>query len=141
MLSTNPYLHFAGNADEAMNFYKTVFGGKFTIYQRFKDIPGGEKMPPADQEKLIHVSLEMNNGVVIMATDMPDSMEHSLVQGSNFHICIQAESEAEVETLFAKLSAGGVVQMPLNATLWGAYFGMLQDKYGIYWMINYAYPQ
>lgn len=141
MLSTNPYLHFDGNAGEAMNFYKTVFSGEITVSQRYKDIPGGEKMPAEDQEKLIHISLEMGNGVVLMATDILESMEHKLNMGNNFHICIQAESEAEVETLFAKLAEGGFVEMPLNATLWGAYFGMVHDKFGVYWMINYTYPQ
>lgn len=141
MLSTNPYLHFMGNTEEAMTFYKSVFGGKFTIFQRYKDVPGGEKMPPEAQEKLIHVSLEMNNGVVIMATDMLEIMEQKFIVGNNFHICVQGESETEIETLFAKLSTDGRVEMPLNKTFWGAYFGMLQDKYGIFWMLNYTYPQ
>lgn len=140
MLSTNPYLHFDGNAYEVIDFYKTVFDGKITNIQRYKDIPGGEKMSADDQEKLVHISLEMGNGVVLMATDILNSMQHTLNAGNNFHICIQAESEAEVETIFAKLSVGGAVEMPLNATLWGAYFGMLKDKYGIQWMINYTYP-
>jgi PhnB protein len=141
MMSTNPYLHFMGNTEEAMAFYKMAFGGKFTIFQRYKDVPGGEKMPAHDQEKLIHVSLETTNGVTIMATDILDTMGHSLTIGNNYHICVNTETEAEADHLFSKLSVGGVVEMPLNKTFWGAYFGMLRDKFGVQWMINHTYPQ
>ena len=96
MLSTNPYLHFNGNTEEAMNFYRSIFGGEFTIFQRYKEIPGGEKMPPEDQEKIMHVSLTLGNGVTIMATDWTATMGAGLSFGNNFHICIQAESERKL---------------------------------------------
>ena len=130
-----------GNTEEAMNFYKSVFGGKFTIFQRFKDLPGSERMSKADQEKLIHVSLDMGNGNTLMATDSLESMEQTVVFGNNFHICIEAESEKETEKLFSSLAQGGTVEMPLNKTMWGAYFGMVRDKFGIQWMINYTHSQ
>ena len=57
MVAINPYLNFMGKTEEAFNFYKAVFGGKFSSFQRFKDVPGGEKMAEADQEKIMHVSL------------------------------------------------------------------------------------
>ena len=141
MLKSDPYLHFMGNTEEAMNFYKSVFGGEFTIFARFKDVPGGEKMSAQDQEKIIHISLVMSNGVTIMATDSLESMGQTLVTGNNFHICMHAESEAEVERLFEALSKEGNVEMPLNKTFWGAYFGMCRDKFGIQWMLSYTYPQ
>jgi PhnB protein len=141
MLSINHYLHFMGNTEEAMKFYKSVLGGEFTIFQRFKDTPGGEKMKTTEQDKIIHISLQLPNGIVIMATDMLESMGQALVAGNNFHICIQAESEKEVEKLFNGLSAGGKIEMPLNKTMWGAYFGMCRDKFGIQWMFNYDYNQ
>ena len=141
MLSTNPYLHFNGNTAEAMNFYRSALGGEFTIYQRFKDIPGGERMPANEQDKILHISLTVNDSVTIMATDALESMGQSAITGSNFHINIHTESEKETDTLFANLSTGGKVEMPLNKTLWGAYFGMCCDKFGVQWMIGYTYPK
>ncbi|MEJ0101915.1 MAG: VOC family protein [Bacteroidota bacterium] len=137
MTGLNPYLHFMGNTEAAMNFYKSVFGGEFTIFQRFKDIAGGEKMSPEDQQKIIHISLPIGKGNVIMATDSLESMGQSLVSGNNFHIYIHAESEKEVDKLFNALSAGGSIEMPVNKTFWGAYFGMCMDKFGIQWMISF----
>jgi PhnB protein len=141
MLDMNPYLHFMGNAGEAMDFYKSVLGGTFLIRQRFKDTPGGDKMPAKDQEMFIHISLSIGNGNAILASDKPHSMDHALTAGDNVHICIQAESESETERLFTQLSNGGKIEMPLNKTFWGAYFGMCQDRFGIHWMINYTYKQ
>jgi len=141
MLGVNPYLHFMGNTEEAMKYYKSVFGGEFTIFSRFKEIPGGEKMSPEDQGKFIHISLTVNKLTTIMATDMLESMGQKLVAGNNCHICIQAESEAEADKFFEGLSKGGKVGMPMNKTFWGAYFGMCVDKFSISWMINYSYGQ
>ena len=141
MLSTNTYLHFAGNAEKAMNFYKKVFNGAFTIFSRYKEIPGGEKLGTDEQEKLIHVSLNIGNGIIIMATDALQSMGRTVIQGNNSYTCLHTESEEETEKLFALLSEDGQVEMPLNKTFWGAYFGMCRDKFGIQWMINYTYPQ
>ena len=138
MFSTNPYLHFMGNAEEAMSFYKSVFGGEFVIFQRYKEIPGGEKMLPSDQEKMMHISLTTGKGVTIMASDSVKPMGDDLTFGNNFHICIQAESETEVDKIFAGLSKKGNVEMPPNKTFWGAYFAMCRDQFGVQWMINYT---
>jgi PhnB protein len=138
MISTNPYLNFAGNTEQAMNFYKSVFGGTFTIFQRFKDLPGGERMARGDQDKIMHISLAIGNGIVIMATDALESMGQHLNPGNNVYTCIQAESVEEVNRLFGELASEGAVEMPLNETMWGAYFGMCRDRFGIQWMINYA---
>ena len=139
MLSTNPYLHFMGNTEEAMNFYKSVFAGDFTVFQRFKDLPGGERMSADEQEKMMHISLSVGPGLVIMATDALEPMGQQIVSGNNFHICIHAETVAETDHLFHRLSDGGIVEMPLNETMWGAYFGMVRDKFGTKWMINYLH--
>jgi PhnB protein len=141
MISINTYFNFQGNTEDAMNFYKTVFGGEFTIFQRFRDMPGCEKMPPEDQNKIMHVSLATPKGYVFMATDALESMEQKLVFGNNYHIIVHTESEAETDRLFNALSAGGKVEMPLNKTFWGAYCGMIRDKYNVQWMVNYTYPQ
>ncbi len=142
MLGINPYLHFPGNAEKAMNFYRSVFGGEFSIFQRYGDISGAEKMTADDREKIIHISLPLVNGHTIMATDMLDSMMGLPFEaGNNFHICVHAESEKEADRLFTHLSAGGAVLMPMNKTLWGAYFGMCRDAFNIQWMINYDVPK
>ncbi len=141
MLNINAYLHFMGRTEEAMNFYKSILGGEFTIFGRFRDVPGAENMGPEDQKKIMHISLTTKNGTVIMATDSLESMGQQVNFGNNVHLCIQAESETEVDKLFTALSAGGKVEMPVNKTFWGAYFGMCQDKYGVQWMINYTYNQ
>ena len=141
MLSMNPYFNFNGNTGEAMNFYKSAFGGEFTIYQQFKGMPGCEQMPAEDQEKFMHISLVTPKGLVLMATDILESMGQKLALGNNMHVCIQTENEAETDKLFNALSVGGKVEMPVNKTFWGAYCGMLKDRYGINWMLNYTYAQ
>jgi PhnB protein len=141
MLSFTPYLHFRGKAEEAMNFYKSIFGGEFTIFSRYRDIPGGEKMEPADQVKMIHISLQVSNGYKIMATDIVNAMDQPLINGTNFHICAHCKSEAEVDRITNSLTAGGQLDMPPSKTFFGSYFSMCADKYGIQWMIEYAYPQ
>ncbi len=141
MLSMNPYFNFMGNTEEAMNFYKSIFGGEFTTFQRFKEVPGGDKMPPDEQDKIVHITLTTPKGHVFMATDALQSMEQKLTFGNNYHITIHTENEAETAKLFNGLSAGGRVEMPLNKTFWGAYCGMCADKFGVQWLINYTYPQ
>lgn len=139
MKAVNPYLNFPGNTEEAFNFYKSVFGGEFSMLQRFKDMPEGGKQPEANGNLIMHISLPLKNGTVLMATDTPDSMNFNLITGNNLSLCISTESEAESDELFKKLSEGGKVDMPLEKTFWGAYFGMFTDKYGIQWMISFDY--
>lgn len=140
MITVNPYLNFMGRTEEAFNFYKNVFGSEFTMFQRFKDVPGGEKMAQSDQEKIMHISLPIGN-TVLMGTDTLDSMSQSLIVGNNFHLSINTESEAETDTIFHKLSEEGQITMPLSKAFWGAYFGMVIDKFGIQWMVSYNYEQ
>jgi len=141
MLTINAYFNFMGNTEEAMNFYKSVFGGEFTIFSRFKDLPGGENMTAHEKEKIMHISLTTKSGTIIMATDFLESMGQTFVPGNNVNLCIQTESEEEVDKLFKELSKSGKVDMPVNKTFWGAYFGMCKDKFGVNWMINFTYPQ
>lgn len=144
MATLSPYLNFNGNTEEAFNFYKSVFGGEFATLQRFKDVPGlpgTENMSEEDGQKIMHVSLPIGNGVSLMASDSMESFGHSLTVGNNFYISINADSEAEAGELFTKLSGGGNVQMEMQKTFWGAYFGMCTDQFGIQWMINYDYNQ
>ena len=141
MATLNPYLNFLGNTENAFNFYKSAFGGEFTMFQRFKDIPDGDKMLPADQNKIMHVSLDIGKGNVIMGTDMLESAGHKLTEGNNFSISINTNSKEEADKIYKALSAGGTIEMPLADSFWGAYFGMFKDKFGIQWMVNFDYKK
>ncbi|MGV3642432.1 MAG: VOC family protein [Adhaeribacter sp.] len=140
MASLNPYLNFKGNTEEAFNFYKSVFGGEFLTLQRFKDTPDGDKIAEADREKIMHVALPIG-GNILMATDALESMGQHLQVGTNISLSVDAASVAEAEKIFQALSAGGKVEMPLEKAFWGALFGMLTDRFGIQWMVNYDYNQ
>jgi PhnB protein len=141
MTTINPYLNFMGNTEKAMNFYKSVFGGQFSIFQRFKDIPGGEKMSEDDQQKIMNISLPLRNGNVLMATDTLESMGQALNVGNNIHLAVSVESEKEADRIFKSLSDGGQIKLAMNKAFWGAYFGMLIDQFGIQWMVSYDLKQ
>ncbi len=142
MPTLNPYLNFPGNTEEAFNFYKLVFGGDFAggVF-RFKDTPDGNKLSESEQQKVMHIALPIGKGNMLMATDALESMGHKVTPGTNFHLSIEAESKDEAEKIFNALSNGGKVTMPLADAFWGAYFGMLTDKFGMQWMVNYTYPK
>lgn len=137
MPSINPYLNFAGNTEDAFNFYKSVFGGEFVMLQRFSDTPQGEQVPPTVRDKIMHVSLPIGKNNILMGTDACEEMGFNLKQGNNFYICLSPDSREEAEKLFNGLSEGGKVNMPLEDMFWGAYYGDLTDKFGIKWMVNY----
>jgi PhnB protein len=141
MVSLNPYLNFSGNTEEAFNFYKSVFGGEFSSLQRFKDMPEGAKVTDSDKNKIMHISLPIGKGNILMGTDALDTMGQKLTPGNNFHILISAESKAEADKVFKALSDEGKVTMPLADAFWGAYYGMFTDKFGIQWMVNYEYKK
>jgi PhnB protein len=143
MSKINPYLHFLGNAEEAFNFYKSVFGGEFAMFQRFGEMPGCEEMnlSDGDKEKLMHVALPIGEGNVLMATDAVGEHAADAVIGNNFSLSVSADSKEDAEKIFNGLSKGGTVTMPLSDTFWGAYFGMCKDKFDINWMVNYDYPK
>ena len=136
-MTINPYLNFPGNTEEAFNFYKSVLGGEFPFLQRFKDTPEADKISPEDANKIMHVSLPVGNGNMIMATDALESMGQKLTPGNNFYLCISADSKEEADKLFNGLSQGGQLTMPMADMFWGAYFGMFTDKFGIQWMVSY----
>ena len=141
MAQINPYLNFKDKAEEAFTFYKSVFGGDFTTLQRIKETPGGDKFPPQEQNRIMHVALPIGEGNVLMGSDTMESMGHTHSVGNNFSISINAQNEAEATKLFKGLSAGGKVTVPLEKAFWGAFFGMLVDKFGIQWMVSYDEKQ
>jgi PhnB protein len=137
MPSLNPYLNFAGNTEEAFNFYKSVFGGEFLTVMRFKDSAETANVLDTEKNKIMHIALPIGKGNVLMATDALESMGQKLNAGNNFYISIQPDSKEEADRLFKGLSAGGKVEMPMQDMFWGAYYGSFRDKFGVQWMINY----
>ena len=137
MKSLNPYLNFNGNTEQAFTFYKSVFGGEFKTFSRFSDTPHGDNLPEEDKSKIMHVALPLFNGTTIMGTDILISQGHEPVAGNNISLSLETESKEEADSLFAKLTEEGTVEMPLTDMFWGAYFGMLIDKFGIKWLINF----
>lgn len=136
MASINPYINFAGNTEEAFNFYKSVFGGEFLALQRFKDTPEKDRVPAHEQEMIMHVALPIGKNI-LMGTDALESMGNRITPGTNVSISVDAESKEEAESLFAGLSASGKVAIPLAKMFWGAYFAMFTDQFGIQWMVSY----
>jgi PhnB protein len=135
----NPYLTFNGNCEEAFNFYKSVFGGKFSYLGRFKEMPPMEGMSVSSEEaeKVMHVSLPIGGDTVLMGSDSSESFGQATNVGNNFSVSISAPSQAKADKLFNSLADGGQVTMPMNKTFWGSYFGMLTDKFGIQWMVSF----
>ena len=135
----NPYLNFDGTAEEAMTFYKSVFGGEFSGngIMKMSDAPGTEGLPDNEKNRVMHVSLPIG-GDVLMASDIVPSMGHKLTQGNGNYICIAPDTRQEADRLFNALSPGGNIEMPMADQFWGDYFGSFTDKFGVYWMINYS---
>lgn len=137
MKAINPYLVFPGNTEEAFNFYKSVLGGEFVALQRFKEMPGAEKLSAENKEKILHISLEVMPGYILMASDSVEGFGSHLNSGNNFIIGITPDSREETENIFNALSEGGKISMPLQDMFWGAYYGDFTDKFGIRWMVNF----
>lgn len=135
MATINPYLNFNGNCEEAFNFYKGVFGGDFLDLQRYKDAPPDDRLLESEIDWIMHVSLPIGDGDILMGSDSPSNIGKITI-GNNFHISIQTEDNEETDRLYTGLSEGGQVTMPLQHTFWGARFGMFVDKFGVHWMIN-----
>ena len=140
MATTSTYLNFDRTTEEAFNFYKGVFGTEFTgPIARMGDVPpqeGQPELPDADKNLVMNVQLPILGGHMLMGTDAPESMGFKLNQGNNVYICLDPDTRAEADRLFAALSEGGKVEMALTDMFWGDYFGSLVDKYGTLWMIN-----
>jgi PhnB protein len=133
----NIYLNFENNCLEAFEFYKSVFGGEFQMKTLFKEVPDNSNMFEEDEaNKIMHITLPIGGDTVLMGSDSPKKMGPVNV-GNNFSISVSPKSREEADRLYESLSQGGSGYMPLMDSFWGAYFGMLTDKYGINWMINF----
>ncbi|MES2171159.1 MAG: VOC family protein [Actinomycetota bacterium] len=127
----NPYLSLKNNAREAMEFYKSVFGGELTL-STFADFHASQG---ADEDDLImHSVLTSPNGLVLMASDTTNRMPY--VKGTDVSISLSGEDEAELTGYWTKLSEGATITMPLEKAVWGDSFGMLHDRFGVSWLVN-----
>jgi PhnB protein len=137
MALINPHVNFNGNAEEAFTFYKSVFGGEFATIMRFKDMASHEH-PIAEKEanKIMHIALPVGNNV-LMGNDVPEFMGTVNEKENRSKISISAASREEADKIFSGLSAGGNIEVPIDDSPWGSYFGMFRDKFGIEWMVDF----
>ncbi|GGK86029.1 VOC family protein [Rufibacter glacialis] len=137
MALINPHINFNGNAEEAFNFYKSVFGGEFVKILRFKDISNPEyPVTKNEANKVMHIALPIGKNVLI-GNDVPEFMGKVNENENRSKISISAESREEAEKLFNGLSAGGSIEVPIGDNPEGACFGMFRDKFGIEWIVDF----
>ena len=137
-MKVNVYLNFDGNAEEAFNFYKSVFGGEFTFIMKMGDTPDSEKLDKSELNRIMHISLPLGDHSILMASDILPSAGHVLKKGNTNYISLHPDSRQEADRLFNELSKGGTIEMPMEDQFWGDYFGSFEDKFGILWMINHS---
>ena len=133
-MALNTYLTFEDNCREAFEFYRSIFGGEFTFISTFREGPEDMEIPEEDLDRIMHVSLPIGNSV-LMGSDSSSAFCPPLVAGNNFSLSFEAESKEHADAVFAKLSDGGAVSMPMADAFWGAYFGACTDKFGINWQV------
>ena len=142
MATVSTYLNFNGNTEEAFTFYKDVFGTEFLgEVARMGDVPmgpGDSKPNEHDANLVMNVTLPIIGGHLLQGTDATESMGFTLNQGNNVYICIDPDSREDANRLFAALSDGGTVNMPMQDMFWGDYFGECVDKFGVQWMVNFS---
>ena len=137
MALINPHINFNGNAQEAFNFYKSVFGGEFAQIVRFKDIASPDyQVAEKEANKIMHIALPIGKNI-LMGNDVPESMGKVNENENRSKISISAESREEADKIYKGLSAGGNIEVPISDSPWGSYFAMFRDKYGIEWMVDF----
>ena len=130
----NPYLSFDGNARQAMEYYRSVFGGELTM-NTFGEF-GNADQPGAD--KIMHAQLNADQGITLMASDMPPGMDHQ--PGNSMTVSLSGDDAGQLRGYWEKLTEGGSVSMPMEKQMWGDEFGMCTDQYGVPWMVNITQP-
>ena len=135
-MKVHPYLNFDGKAEEAFNFYKSVFGGEFTANMKIKEMPDGDKVPAEEQNRIMHIALPIGKDTLLMASDIMPSAGHVWQPGNQTYILLNPETKNEADRLFDGLSKDGDIEMKMEDMFWGDYFGSFADKFGIKWMIN-----
>jgi PhnB protein len=138
MATINPHVNFNGNAEEAFNFYKSVFGGEFSRLVRFGQMASADfTVDEKEANKIMHIALPIGASNELMGNDVPSFMGTVNEQENRSKIAVIVESKEEADAIYNGLSAGGDVEMPISDSPWGSYFGMFRDKYGIEWMIEF----
>ena len=130
-MKLTPYLHFAGQAEEVLNFYASALGGEVVMLSRYGDSP-----MPIDEDykqKIIHARLLFGDNMIMISDSFKGKEVHT---NGNIQLSVEATDKAQLETVFSKMAEGGKITMPLQQQFWGATFGMLEDKFGVSWMFN-----
>jgi PhnB protein len=139
MTTLNPWINFNGNALDAFNFYKSIFGGEFTKIIRFQDIASAEfPIPENEANKIMYIALPIGAGTMLIANDVPEILGKVNEHENRSKILVSTESKEEAIRLFTGLSVDGEVEGPIGNSPWGSYAGMFRDKYGIEWIIEFS---
>lgn len=135
MKAITTYLNFDGNTRDAMTFYAKCLAAELSIRSfREAEIP----VPEGAEDRIIHARLAKGSMVLMASDTQPGS---PFTPGNNFYVCVDCDGRDETDRLFQALGEGGSALMELQDTFWGAYFGMVTDKYGVGWMFNYELPK
>ncbi len=132
-MGVQPYLFFGGRCEEAMEFYRTALGAETLMTARFKDAPEPHPgLPVCFADKIMHTTLRIGETLLMASDGMCDGKANF----DGFSLSITVPDEAEAERVFASLGEGGLVTMPLEKTFWSPKYGMLQDRFGVGWMVS-----
>lgn len=138
MTTINPWINFNGNAEEAFNFYKSVFGGEFTKIIRFKDLASTEVQIADDEaNKIMQIVLPIGSGNALIGNDVPEFMGKVSENENRSKIHLNVDSKDDAERIFNELSVGGQVEGQIGDSPWGTHAGMFRDRYGIEWILEY----
>lgn len=137
-MQVTPYIIFNGQCEEALHFYEKALNGQIKDLSRYGDVP--DQRTGADKQKVMHAQFAVDGNTLLMASD--DGSPDGQTAGSGMvHLSLHFTNAGNIESTFARLSEGGTINMPLQDTFWGARFGMLTDKFGVNWMLNYDKPK
>ena len=135
------YLNFAGNTEEAFQFYEKVFGTRVAFKQTFGETSFMKGVPEGAKNKIVHIQLPITETVHLMGSDAVEGFGPQFKPGNNFHVSLVATDKAEADRVFQALSSdGGKVTMPIANAPWGPYFGMCVDRFGTQWMVSLTQP-
>lgn len=130
--SVQPYLFFGGRCEEALEFYRSALGAEILMLSRFKEAPEPQGLPDCFDDKIMHATVRVGE-TILMASDGRCEGEQNF---DGFSLSVTVPDEAEADRVFAALGDGGLVTMPLEKTFWAPKFGMLQDRFGVGWMVS-----
>ena len=139
------YLNFEGNAEEAFHYYKSVFNTEFASpIMKMGDLPpqdGMPSLPDHEKSRVMHVSLPIMDGTLLMGTDILESMGHKKRENNCMTISLEIDTKEEADKLYSALSINGTNLQEMADQFWGAYWGCCKDRFGVSWMFNYTYKK